>query len=149
MVRRAAWICLFAVAGCTLPETVENLERENPPAALGRPGFVRVGARAGAWIGGAVGGVASIVLLPVTYPLSLLAECPLGYSQAEFRWAPASMGAAAGHWAIGAPLDVLHYVFYRAWTGDSCEPAAYEFVPMPPPVGPGVPPVDNTAADKN
>lgn len=138
---RTAMLCLLALASCTLPETVENLERENPPPDLGRPGFVRVGARAGAWVGGAFGGVASLALLPVTYPLSLLAECPLGYSKAEFRWAPASMGAAAGHWLIGAPLDVLHYAFYRAWVNQSCEPAAYDYVPMRPPVGPG------TAAD--
>lgn len=137
MRRRAASICLLVLTGCTLPETVENLERENPPPDLGRPGFVRVGARAGAWVGGVVGGVASIVLLPVTYPLSLLAECPLGYSKNEFRFAPASMGAAAGHWAIGAPLDVLSYVFYRAWVNQSCEPASYDYVPMSPPVGPG------------
>jgi hypothetical protein len=128
---------ILLVSACTLPETVENLERENPPPDLGRPGFVRVAARTGAWTGGAVGAVASLVLLPITYPISLLAECPLGYSKAEFRWAPVSVGAAAGHWLLGAPLDALHYVFYRAWVNQSCEPAGYDYVPMRPPVGPG------------
>jgi hypothetical protein len=136
---RAAALVLATLSACTLPETIDNLQSENPPPDLGRPGFVQVGARAGAWVGGALGGVASVVLLPVTYPLSLLAECPLGYSKSEFRWAPASVGAAAGHWAIGGPLDILHYVFYRAWVDQSCEPASYDYVPMRPPVGPGVP----------
>ncbi len=137
MFRRLALLVAFAVSGCTLPETVENLERENPPPELGRPTFVRIAARSGAWIGGVAGGVFSLALLPVTYPVSLLADCPLGYSRDEFRFAPASMGAAAGHWVVGAPFDVLHWVFYRAWVNPSCDPAGYEFVPMRPPVGPG------------
>lgn len=137
MCRRAVPVLVLLLSACTLPETVENLERESPPPELGRPGFVRIAARTGAWAGGAVGGVASLLLLPITYPISLLAECPLGYSKAEFRWAPASMGASAGHWLLGAPLDAMHYVFYRAWVNQSCEPAGYDYVPMPPPVGPG------------
>jgi hypothetical protein len=139
MVRRAALAVVLSLAACTLPETVENLEREVPPPELGRPGFVRVAARTGAWAGGLVGGVASVVLLPITYPISLLAECPLGYSKSEFRWGAASVGAAAGHWLLGAPLDVVHYVFYRAWVEQGCEPAGYDYVPMQPPVGPGPP----------
>ncbi len=137
MSRRAVLACVLLLGACTLPETVDNLERENPPPELGRPGFVRVAARTGAWAGGLVGGVVSVVLLPITYPVSLLAECPLGYSQAEFRWGAASMGASAGHWLLGAPFDVVHYVFWRAWVNPSCEPAGYDYVPMRPPVGPG------------
>ena len=145
MFRRLALLAALGLPGCTLPETVENLQRENPPPELGRPAFVRVAARSGAWIGGVVGGVFSLALLPVTYPVSLLAECPLGYSRDEFRFAPASMGAAAGHWVVGAPLDVLHWIFYRAWVDQSCEPAGFDFVPMRPPVGPGREPVAATA----
>lgn len=127
----------FGLSACTLPETIASLEQENPPPAFGRPGIVRYSARTGAWLGGLAGGVASIVLLPVTYPVSLLAECPLGYSKSEFLFAPAHMGAAAGHWVFGAPPDVLHWVFYRAWVDQSCEPASYDYVPAKPPAGPG------------
>lgn len=137
MSRRAVLASVLLLAACTLPETIQNLEREDPPPELGRPGFVRMAARTGAWAGGLVGGVGSVLLLPITYPVSLLAECPLGYSKTEFRWGVASMGASAGHWLLGAPLDVFHYVFWRAWVNQSCEPASYDYVPMKPPLGPG------------
>src|SRR5687767_8804082 len=57
MCRRAVPVLVLLLSACTLPETVENLERESPPPELGRPGFVRIAARTGAWAGGAVGGV--------------------------------------------------------------------------------------------
>jgi hypothetical protein len=127
---------LPVASGCTLPETVRALDEENPPPELGRPGFVRAAARVGAVLGGVVGSVAAIALLPLTWPISRLAEAPLGYSRDEFMWFPVTSGAAAGHWVLGAPLDVLHYVFYRAWTADSGGPPGYDFVPAQPPVRP-------------
>lgn len=122
------------LASCTIPNAVESLGDSCPPAEFGRPGWVRVCAGTGAWIGGAVGGVISIVALPITWPLSWLAEDELGErGSSEFLLAPAVGGAALGHAALGAPADVLDWVFRRAWVGGPDPVTSYEFVPMPDP----------------
>lgn len=133
-------IGLLMVAACNVPTVVDGLEREAPPPGFGRPGWVRVPARAGAWIGGVAGALVSVAALPITYPVSLLAEEPLGMSRQEFLFAPVSSGAALGHFGLGAPLDMLHYVAYRAWV-EHPRPYDYDLTPMQPPVEPA-------AADK-
>ncbi|MHC4814335.1 MAG: hypothetical protein ACYTGW_21835 [Planctomycetota bacterium] len=118
----------LSVGGCT----VSALDKHDPAPHLGRPGWVRVAAGFGGWIGGGVGALASVALLPVTYPVSLLAEEPLGCSQTEFRFMPVSMAAATGHYVLGAPLDALDFLFRRAWLEEDKTPG-YEFTPMPAP----------------
>ena len=124
------------LSSCTLPYAAETLSQEAPPPELGRPWWVRGPAGFGAWVGGAVGAVAAVVALPVTYPLSLVAAEPLGYSEQEFLFGPVTMGASAGHFALGAPVDLVDFTFRRAWA-DQPPPYDYEFTPMKSPVGPG------------
>jgi hypothetical protein len=42
------------------------------------------------------------------------------------------MAAATGHYALGAPLDALDFLFRRAWLEEDKTPG-YEFTPMPAP----------------
>lgn len=134
-----AILCLFPLllGSCAIPESIETLGETSPPPEFGRPFYVRFFAGTGAWIGGIIGGAASIVILPITYPLSLLADDGLSEkSQAEFMFFPATGCAALGHALFGAPVDGLDWAFRRAWT-DSPDPVTkYEFMPMP---GPSVP----------
>ena len=123
---------------CSAPRILDDLQTEAPPPELGRPAWVRGIAGLGGWIGAAVGGVVSIAALPITYPISLLADEPLGYSKTEFLLGPMVMGASTGHFVFGAPPDMLHFVFYRAWT-DTPRPPDYTYTPTRPPVGPGAP----------
>jgi hypothetical protein len=143
MSRTCLPLCCLLLGACAIPNTIEQLDAKNPPPEFGRPGWVRTSAGIGAWIGGIVGGVVSIVALPITYPLSLLAEDGLGeQSSSDFLLWPAMGGAALGHAALGAPTDVLDYVFRRAWTGGGTEVEnSYEWTPMLPPTVPaGAPP---------
>ena len=41
---------------------------------------------------------------------------------------PLVAGAAAGHFMLGAPTDLLHFVFYRAWVKQP-RPTDYQFTP--------------------
>lgn len=134
MHRCKAYLLLGVLFGaCAIPETIESLDDRSPPPEFGRPMWVRVPAGVGAWVGGIVGGVASIVLLPVTYPLSLLASDGLGeHASSEFVLFPAMVGASIGHAVLGTPPDLLDYVFHRAWSDSSSAPLnTYELVPMP------------------
>ena len=115
----------LATGGCT----VTALDEYCPPPDLGRPGWVRASAGFGGWIGGGLGAVGSLALLPITYPVSLLAEEPLGYSRDEFRYMPITMCASAGHYLFGAPPDLFHFIFYRAWV-EQDETPGYGFTPM-------------------
>lgn len=126
----------FLCSACTLPSAVETLRDEAPPPELGRPVWVRAPAGFGAWVGGATGAIVSLATLPLTYPLSLLAAEPLGYSQQEFLFAPVTSFASGGQFLLGAPLDMIDFVFRRAWV-DTPTPYDYEFTPMKPPVGGG------------
>ena len=73
----------------------------------------------------------SVALLPITWPISLLASDGLGeHSSIEFMCFPALGGAAIGHCLLGAPPDLVDYVFRRAWI-DSTDPVnSYELVPL-------------------
>ena len=125
--------CLF-LGACAIGEAIEALDDRSPPPEFGRPAWVRVPAGVGAWIGGIVGGVVSIVALPITYPVSLLADDGLGeHASAEFLLFPAMVCASVGHAVLGTPPDVLDYCFRRAWTDSSPPITDYEFVPLAPP----------------
>ena len=129
------------LGGCALPNTIEMLDDRAPPPEFGRPGWVRAFAGFGGWVGGLIGVPAAIVALPVTYPLSLLAEDGLGeHSSGEFMLWPAIGLAAAGHAAFGGPADVVDYVFRRAWVDGDDPVYSYDYVPMPAPELPDVPP---------
>jgi hypothetical protein len=116
---------------CAVPTAIDCLDQTCPPPELGRPLWVRAAAGAGAWIGGIVGGAASIVFLPITWPLGELADDGLGeHAQSEFLLFPAMVCASVGHAALGGPADVVDFVFRRAWVGE--QPIlGYDFVPMP------------------
>lgn len=105
---------------------------ESPPAELGRPDYVRYAARTGSWIGGVAGAVVSIGTWPVTYPVSQLADEPLGYGKNEFIFFPTMLLASTGHFILGAPLDLVDWLFRRAWI-DEPAPVDYEYTPQPPP----------------
>ena len=116
------------MGSCSFSQAVGELDRESPPPELGRPVYVRYTARTGAWLGGLVGAVGSLITLPVTYPISLAADEPLGYSRDEFLFWAVSVGASAGHFLLGAPVDTLDFVVRRAWV-TAPEPTNYEFTP--------------------
>lgn len=130
----ASVVILALSSSCTIPRTVDRLQDEAPPPEFGRPTWVRTCAGFGAWIGGIAGGVVSIGLLPVTYPMSLLAGDHLGeYTQTEFLLFPAVGLAAAGHALLGTPPDLLDYTFRRAWSSQQWPESTYDLVPLDPP----------------
>ncbi len=123
------FVSLFA--SCAVPSVIGRLDDRSPPPEFGRPGWVRVCAQVGAWGGGLIGGVASVVVLPVTYPLSLLAGDELAEGgSSEFLLFPAIGGAALGHFFLGAPPDVVDYVFRRAWVDRPDPTNSYELIPL-------------------
>jgi hypothetical protein len=105
-------------ASCSLPEAVASLEDHAPDPDLGRPVAVRNAASVGAWLGGSIGAVLSIATLPVTWLITTIDEEPFGQDRSEFLWAPVSIGAGAGQFLVGAPIDSLDFVLRRAWTAD-------------------------------
>jgi len=128
---------VILLAACTVPKVTKDLETNAPPPELGRPGWIQTAAGAGAWTGGIIGGVTGVVLLPLSLPIGWLAEEPLGNSRDEVIFAPVSVGASAGHFALGAPLDMFDFILYRAWAEDFPVDKGYSWTPMKPPVGPG------------
>jgi hypothetical protein len=92
------------------------LDDSSPPPEFGRPLWVRTCAGVGGYLGAIIGGVASIATLPITYPLSLMADEGLGeHSADELILAPAIGMSAVGHVFFGTPADVLDWMFHRAW----------------------------------
>ncbi|MEO6598103.1 MAG: hypothetical protein ABIP94_25440 [Planctomycetota bacterium] len=136
--KRAYFSVIGLLAGaCTIPNSVNALGERSPPPEFGRPAWVRVCAGTGAWIGGILGGVVSIVLLPATYPISLLAADGLGeHAASEFLFFPALGGAALGHCLFGMPPDLLDYTFRRACFGSPHPVASYEWTPLDGPMVP-------------
>ena len=105
--------------GCVLQRTVRDMEQTGPNPDHGRPGWIQGVATGGAWIGGAVGGLVSVVLLPITYPIDLLAEEegePRSHSDARL-WFAMEACAAVGHVGFAWPLDGADYLVRRAWVG--------------------------------
>jgi hypothetical protein len=133
--RVAGGLAILLLAGCSLPTVTGTLDAEAPPPGFGRPGWVAFPARVGAWVGGVAGAVVSIGTLPIIYPISRLADEPLGMSREEFLFLPVTGGASAGHFLLGAPIDMLHYVGYRAWV-EHPRLYDYEFTPAPAPAPP-------------
>jgi len=130
-------------SSCMVHDTVQNLEAVSPPPAHGRAGWVRTGAAAGGWAGGLIGGAFAIIILPITYPISLIAADDFqAHSQREFLLFPAVTGTGFGHFVIGAPLDGLDYVFRRMWVSEKPAENGFELVPMGPPAEPAAPFVD-------
>ncbi|MCU0862543.1 MAG: hypothetical protein MUC36_02010 [Planctomycetes bacterium] len=125
------------LGACAIPNTIESLDDRTPPPEFGRPVWVRTCAGVGAWIGGIGGGIASVVLLPVTWPISKVAGDSLGeQASSEFVLFPAIAGASFGHAFFGLPADVLDYGFRRVWVEPSPPLTGYDFVPMVPMVLP-------------
>ncbi len=118
----------LSAGGCTVPA----LNDYCPAPDLGRPAWVRNTAGFGGWIGGGVGALFSVALLPVTYPASLIWDEPLGYSKSEFRWMPITLCASSLHYTFGAPADMFDWVLRRAWIEEDQTPG-YDFTPMPAP----------------
>lgn len=134
---RSLALSALLLSGCAVPHGIDTLAGASPPPEFGRPLWVRFCAGTGAWVGGIVGGVVSIAALPVTYPISLLAEDGLGENgQSEFLFFPAMTTAAFGHALLGGASDVVDYTFRRAWFGSDDPVTSYEFVPAE---GPAVP----------
>ncbi len=128
-----AFPCLLGLllCSCAASGTIDRLGNSCPPSDFGRPGWVRTFAGVGAWTGGILGTVVSIVALPITYPISLLAEDEFAAGgRTEFLMFPASGGAAFGHALLGCPPDVVDYVFRRAWVGGEDPVNSYEIVPI-------------------
>lgn len=138
MVRRLCVLpLLFLATSCAIGRTIDRLEDRSPPPEFGRSGWVRVFAGVGAWGGGILGGVASIVLLPITWPLSEFAADGLGKSKDDVMLFPAIGGAACGHAFFGVPADFVDYTCHRMWVKSTPMPDnGYEVIPMADPVVP-------------
>lgn len=136
MMRRLSRVFLLPalmLTSCAIPNTIEMLQDSSPPPEFGRPGWVRTFAGVGGWVGGIVGGIASLATLPITYPLSLVADEGLGeHSADELILAPAVGMAAVGHCLFGLPADFVHWTFYRAWVTPVDPVTSYELVPLDP-----------------
>ncbi|HEB52446.1 MAG TPA: hypothetical protein ENI87_04220 [bacterium] len=127
---RLAALPLLLFGACSIPQTITLLGEASPPPAHGRPGWVNVCADVGGWAGGLVGGIGSLVLLPVTYPISLLADEGMSDAAAdEFLFWPATTLAGAGHAALGWPADMLDWTFRRAWTAPDDPVTPYDRTP--------------------
>lgn len=148
MLRRLTrWSVLPALllCGCAIPRVIDTLDDTSPPPEFGRPGWVRTVAGVGGWFGGIVGGIASIVFLPVTYPLSLLADDGFGESSSdEFLLFPATSLAALGHCFVGLPADVVDWGLRRAWVGSQDPVMSYDMIPLE---GPRLPQPRTAAAE--
>lgn len=130
--RRSVALLALLASACAIPNTIESLDSAQPPPEFGRPAWVRVCAGTGAWVGGITGGLVSIVLLPITWPISELAGDALGeQGKSEFLFFPAMGLAAVGHGFLGMPADVLDWTFRRVWVGGTDPVNSYEWVPMP------------------
>jgi hypothetical protein len=140
--RRMRSVCVAAalcLVSCSLPRVVAELDDQGPAPDLGRPALVRDAASFGAWVGGAAGAVASIVTLPVTFLITVVDDEPFGYDRELFLFAPVSLGASAGHYLFGAPLDSLDFLVRRAWV----DAGAVDVFEQPPPEGPKPPDPDS------
>lgn len=138
MVRRS-WLVLLPLlcCSCAVSRTIDELDERSPPPEFGRPGWVRTFATVGAWAGGIVGGAVSVVLLPVTWPLSEVAGEGLGGAKSDVMLFPALTCAAAGHALFGLPVDFVDYTCHRMWVGATPMPDnSYELIPLE---GPAVP----------
>jgi len=150
MTRLSRWSLLpvLLLGACSIPNTIEQLGDSNPPPEFGRPAWVRTTAGVGGWVGGIIGGVASVVLLPVTWPLSELCDEGLGdHAQDELILFPATGLAAGGHALFGFPADLLDWTFRRAWVDAPNPVTSFEYTPLEAPEIPRVREADTTEGD--
>lgn len=136
MVCKAVAVLFFSTVVLGLPScgVMAGVEDSIAPGYYDRPALVRGPARAGSVVGGVAGLALAVVLWPFTKGLNLLLDEPLGYSEREWTLLPVTATAAAGHYALGLPGDVLHLVLYRAWVA---EPVPVDFDHVPPDPGQG------------
>ena len=133
-------LLVLPFGGCAIPNVIEALNDRCPPPEFGRPGWVRTVAGIGGVVGGVIGGVGSIVLLPVTYPISLLADDGFGeQASGDFVLFPAIGLAAVGHCLLGTPADILDWSCRRVWIDQPDPVMSYEWVPLEGPVMPVAP----------
>ncbi|MFN6145533.1 MAG: hypothetical protein ACK5AL_04145 [Planctomycetota bacterium] len=125
MLRSASAVaCLLLSCACSVPSLVESLDDRSPPPDFGRAGWVRGVAKVGAWIGAVPGTVASGVLLPVTWPLSLAVEDGIdGGSADELLLFPMLACASVGHSLFALPCDAVDYFGRRVWSAPSPLPS--------------------------
>lgn len=137
MACKAVTVLFFSTVVLGLPScgVVPGVEDSIAPGHYDRPALVRGPARAGSVVGGVAGLVVSVVLWPITKGLNLLFDEPLGYSEREWMLLPVTATAAVGHYGLGLPGEVLHFVFYRAWVA---EPVPVDFDHVPTGLGRGV-----------
>lgn len=139
---------LVSLGSCVAPgeerqtrAVVTNLATTSPPTDFERPKWVRTSAEIGAAAGGLIGGVLSICILPVTYPISLATEeHQSADARMDFLLFPMVGGASIGHVIVGAPLDSVDLVCRRVWVGDELPKQEYQLVEMKPPVAAEPPP---------
>ena len=138
-IRAFLLLAVVSLTGCSsfskVVHTVDRQDRFGPPNDFARPGYVRYTARTGAWLGGVVGAFGSIATLPLTWPLTLVADEPLGCSKDELLFWGISAGAGGGHFLFGAPVDSVDWVFRRAWV-DAPAVTGFEFTPADAPLEP-------------
>jgi len=146
MCRWPSILLIGCLQSCALTSAVDTTNKESPSPELGRPDWVTYPARTGSWFGGVGGLVVSLGTLPLTYPISVLADEPLGSSKQEFLYLPTAVGASLGHVAFGMPLDFFDWMFRRAWVATPL-PVDYELILLPPPA-PLVVPEAVPAAEK-
>jgi hypothetical protein len=130
---RRSWIALLPLlcCSCAVTNAIDTLAERSPPPEFGRPAWVRTFAGVGAWAGAVVGGVVTVVLLPVTWPLSEIAGEGLGKSKDNVMLFPALTCAAAGHALFGLPVDFVDYSCRRMWVDATPMPAnTYELIPL-------------------
>lgn len=133
LLRVVSVLTLLWLPSCAVPSTISMLDDSAPPPEFGRPAWVRGCAGVGGWLGGIAGGVVSVVLLPITWPLSELAGDELtDHAKDEVIMFPAITFAAGGHAALGMPADLLDYTFRRVWwqLPDPDPIGAFEYMPV-------------------
>ncbi len=133
MRRPSRWSLLPALllGACAIPNTVEQLGDSSPPPEFGRPAWVRATAGFGGWVGGVIGGVGAIALLPITWPLSEVCEDELGeQSKEDLMLFPATGLAAVGHAALAAPADLIDWSCRRVWTEQPDPVTRFDATPM-------------------
>ena len=122
---------LLMCTSCAIPNTIEMMGDSAPPPEFGRPLWVRSVAGVGGWAGGVIGGVASIAILPITYPLSEWASDGLSeHSAEELMFMPAVGLSAVGHACIGVPADLLDWTFRRVWMDPNDPITSFEWTPL-------------------
>lgn len=119
---------LLILTSCHAPGAADGSAHGPIPGHYGRPAVVRAFGRAGTWIGAVPGAVLSLVAYPFTWTLNELVDEPLGMNRQEWTVAPLTGMAAVGNQALGAPVDGLHWLFWRAWVGEE-EVRGFDHVP--------------------